>query len=97
MLFANDCDLNAGSEQEMQHNMDKFSSACDAFGSPSIQRKQNSYTNQHPPKEYAELILFYFGDLILIFHCVRNSLLCLQLFCENTLLFINFALKHVGY
>ena len=32
MLFADDCALNAGSEQEMQYSMDKFISACDAFG-----------------------------------------------------------------
>ena len=31
-LFADDCALNASSEDEMQRNMDKFSSACDVFG-----------------------------------------------------------------
>ena len=31
-LFADDCAQNASSEDEMQRNMDKFSSACDAFG-----------------------------------------------------------------
>ena len=31
-LFADDCALNASSEDEMQRNMDKVSSACDAFG-----------------------------------------------------------------
>ena len=32
MLFADDCALNASSELEMQQSMDRFSSACDAFG-----------------------------------------------------------------
>ena len=31
-LFADDCALNANSEDEMHSNMDIFSSACDAFG-----------------------------------------------------------------
>ena len=31
-LFADDCGLNASSEDEMQRNMDIFSSACDVFG-----------------------------------------------------------------
>ncbi|KAF7248111.1 RNA-directed DNA polymerase from mobile element jockey [Varanus komodoensis] len=32
LLFADDCALNAGSEQEMQASMDKFAVACDNFG-----------------------------------------------------------------
>ena len=32
LLFADDCALNACSEPEMQQSIDKFSSACDAFG-----------------------------------------------------------------
>ena len=31
LLFADDCALNAGDEQEMQQYMDKLSSACDNF------------------------------------------------------------------
>ena len=31
-LFADDCALSASSEDEMQRNMDKCSSACDTFG-----------------------------------------------------------------
>ena len=31
-LFGDDCALNASSEDEMQRNMDKCSSDCDAFG-----------------------------------------------------------------
>ncbi|XP_048575384.1 uncharacterized protein LOC125557119 [Nematostella vectensis] len=40
MLFADDCALNASSEHEMQHSMDHFSSACDAFGLTISIRKQ---------------------------------------------------------
>ncbi len=32
LLFADECALNASSEFEMQHNVDKFSAACDNFG-----------------------------------------------------------------
>ena len=32
ILFADDCALNASSEDEMQRNMDKFESVCDAVG-----------------------------------------------------------------
>ena len=31
-LFADDCALNAGSEADMQHSIDKFSDACNDFG-----------------------------------------------------------------
>ena len=31
-LFADDCALNASTEEEMQHELDCFSSACDNFG-----------------------------------------------------------------
>ena len=32
LLFADDCAVDDRSEDEMQRNMDIFSSACDAFG-----------------------------------------------------------------
>ena len=32
LLFADDCALNANNEQEMQLEMDRFSTACDNFG-----------------------------------------------------------------
>ncbi|CAJ0940211.1 unnamed protein product [Ranitomeya imitator] len=32
LLFADDCALNASTEQQMQHEMDSFSQACDSFG-----------------------------------------------------------------
>ena len=38
-LFADDCALNASSEDEMQRNMDKVSSACDAFGLTTSTKK----------------------------------------------------------
>ena len=31
-LFADDCALNASTEEKMQHELDRFSSACDNFG-----------------------------------------------------------------
>jgi hypothetical protein len=31
-LFVDDCALNAGSETDMQHSMDKFSTSSDSFG-----------------------------------------------------------------
>ena len=39
MLFADDCALNGGSELEMQCSMDKFSSACYAYGLTISTRK----------------------------------------------------------
>ena len=48
-LFADDCALNASSEDEMQRNMDKFSSACDAFGLNSISTKKTEVMFQPAP------------------------------------------------
>lgn len=31
-LFADDCALNTATEADMQHNIDKFSAACNNFG-----------------------------------------------------------------
>ena len=52
LLFADDCALNACSEPEMQQSMDKFSSACNAFGL-TISTKQTEVMYQPAPnKDY---------------------------------------------
>ena len=64
MLFADDFALNARSEQEMQHNMDIFLSACDAFGL-TINPKTMEVTYQPAPrKEYSELIITVNGETL---------------------------------
>uniref|UniRef100_K7EZ86 Reverse transcriptase domain-containing protein n=2 Tax=Pelodiscus sinensis TaxID=13735 RepID=K7EZ86_PELSI len=49
LLFADDCALNAGSEQEMQASMDKFAAACDNFGL-LINTKKTEVMHQPAPK-----------------------------------------------
>ncbi len=49
LLFADDCALNAGSEQEMQVSMDKFAAACDNFGL-LINTKKTEVMYQPAPK-----------------------------------------------
>ncbi|XP_039386731.1 uncharacterized protein LOC120401127, partial [Mauremys reevesii] len=49
LLFADDCALNAGSEQEMQASMDKFAAACDNFGL-LINIKKTEVMHQPAPK-----------------------------------------------
>ncbi|KAK9395647.1 hypothetical protein NXF25_019008 [Crotalus adamanteus] len=54
LLFADDCALNAGSEQEMQASMDKFAAACDNFGL-FINTKKTEVMYQPVPKaQYQE-------------------------------------------
>uniref|UniRef100_A0A8C5PLD5 Reverse transcriptase n=1 Tax=Leptobrachium leishanense TaxID=445787 RepID=A0A8C5PLD5_9ANUR len=48
-LFADDCALNAASEQEMQASVDKFSAACDNFGL-LINTKKTEVMHQPAPK-----------------------------------------------
>ena len=56
-LFADDCRLNADSQEAMQRTMDKFSEACDAFGlTISIKKTEvlhqpapGSHSDQNPP------------------------------------------------
>lgn len=48
-LFADNCALNAGSEQEMQASIDKFSAACDNF-SLFINTKKTEVMHQPAPK-----------------------------------------------
>uniref|UniRef100_K7F0B5 Reverse transcriptase domain-containing protein n=1 Tax=Pelodiscus sinensis TaxID=13735 RepID=K7F0B5_PELSI len=49
LLFADDCALNAGSEQKMQASMDKFAAACDNFGL-LINTKKTEVMHQPAPK-----------------------------------------------
>ena len=54
LLFADDCALNAHTEEHMQHSMDKFSTACDNFGL-TISTKKTEVMYQPPPGvPYAE-------------------------------------------
>ncbi|XP_016345583.1 uncharacterized protein LOC107691490, partial [Sinocyclocheilus anshuiensis] len=54
LLFADDCALNAGSEQEMQASTDKFTAACDNFGL-LINTKKTEVMHQPAPKaQYQE-------------------------------------------
>ena len=48
LLFADDCALNASSEEAMQRSMDKLSSACDAFGL-TISVKKTEVLHQPAP------------------------------------------------
>ena len=52
LLFADDCALNACSEPEMQQSMDKFSSACDAFGLTISTKKTEVMYQPAPNKDY---------------------------------------------
>ena len=53
-LFANDCTLNATSEADMQHSIDKFAKACNNFGL-TISTKKTEFMHQPAPgKTYTE-------------------------------------------
>jgi exonuclease III len=54
LLFADDCALNATREQEMQQEMDKFSSACDNFGLTISTKKTEVLHQPAPGKQYQE-------------------------------------------
>ena len=47
-LFADDCALNAASEANMQHSVDKFVEACNNFGQ-TISTKKTEVMNQPAP------------------------------------------------
>ena len=53
-LFADDCALNAGDEQEMQAEMDSFSSACNNFGLTISTKKTEVMYQPAPNKQYHE-------------------------------------------
>lgn len=53
-LFADDCALNATTEQKMQHEMDCFSRACDNFGLTISTKKTEVMHQPAPGKPYQE-------------------------------------------
>ena len=53
-LFADDCALNASTEEEMQHELDCFSSACDNFGLTISTTKTEVMYQTAPGKPYHE-------------------------------------------
>lgn len=54
LLFADDCALNASTEQEMQREMDCFSQACDNFGLTISTKKTEVMYQPAPGKPYQE-------------------------------------------
>ena len=54
LLFADDCALNAGDEQEMQQQMDRFSSACNNFGLTISTKKTEVMFQPAPGNQYRE-------------------------------------------
>ena len=54
LLFADDCALNAASEADMQHSVDKFSDACDNFGLTISTKKTEVMHQPAPGKPYVE-------------------------------------------
>ena len=52
LLFADDCALNAATEQEMQREVDQFSSACDDFGLIINAQKTEVMFQPAPEKPY---------------------------------------------
>ena len=53
-LFADDCSFNAGDEQEMQLQMDRFSSACDNFGLTISTKRTEVMFQPAPENQYHE-------------------------------------------
>ncbi|XP_047497804.1 uncharacterized protein LOC125044886 [Penaeus chinensis] len=53
-LFADDCALNAGTEQKMQHELDCFSRACDNFGLTISTKKTEVMYQPGPGQPYQE-------------------------------------------
>ena len=64
LLFADDCALNASYEPEMQQSMDKFSSACDAFGLTISTKKTEVMYQPAPSKEYTESTITVNGEAL---------------------------------
>ena len=52
LLFADDCELNAATEQEMQREIDQFSSTCDDFGLIINAQKTEVMLQPAPEKPY---------------------------------------------
>ena len=53
-LFADDCALNAGSAEDLQHSMDLFSNACSNFGLTISTKKTEVMYQPAPKKPYQE-------------------------------------------
>ena len=64
LLFADDCALNACSEPEMQQSMDKFSSACNAFGLIISTKKREVMYQPAPSKDYIEPTINVNGEAL---------------------------------
>ena len=64
LLFADDCALNACSEPEMQQSMDKFSSACNAFGLTISTKKTEVMYQPAPNKDYTEPTINVNGEAL---------------------------------
>ena len=61
-LFADDCVLNAGSAEDMQHSMDLFSNACRNFGPTIITKKTEVMYQPAPKNPYQEPTVTVYGQ-----------------------------------
>ena len=61
LLLADDCDLNAVTESDMQHSMDQFR-ACDNFGLTISIKKTEVMLQPSPGKEYTEPTILVHGE-----------------------------------
>ena len=61
-LFADDCSLNAGNEQEMQQMVDLFSKACDNFGLTISIKKTEVMHQPAPGNQYKEPLVAVKGQ-----------------------------------
>ena len=62
LLFADDCALNASTEADMQHSIDKFSDACDNFGLTISTKKTEVMHQPAPGKEYIDPNIYIKGQ-----------------------------------
>ncbi|CAH1277239.1 Hypp9517 [Branchiostoma lanceolatum] len=63
-LFADDCALNAASEQEMQSSTDRFSGACDNFGLTISTEKTEVMFQPRPGKTYKQPSITVHGQVL---------------------------------
>jgi len=63
-VFADDCALNASNEQEMQAEMDSFSTACNNFGLTISTKKTQVMYQPAPNKQYHELQITVNGQIL---------------------------------
>ena len=64
LLFADDCALNAGDEQEMQQYMDKLSSACDNFSLTISTKKTEVMYQPAPGNQYLDPQILVNGQML---------------------------------